>query len=153
MPLDAGDARGHALILAGQGFAKKAIARACNVNIKTLDELCEGVTRRLQPETAAAILAVTADDVRAASAPGTRVPAGPTWAILDDLRSRGWPASWLARELGLGTSLQLSRSEVTARNAELVQDLAAVIGSHRPPPRRCRQPLPALMDLDIERAS
>jgi hypothetical protein len=57
------------------------------------------------------------------------VPAGPSWELLDDLIVRGWPKAWLSRELGGdGRALQLSRTEISARNAAAVADLHAQIG-------------------------
>ena len=58
--------------------------------------------------------------------------------------ARQWPKTSIARELGLGTTLRLSRDTVTAANADKVADLARRLGQRVPPPRRWRQPLPTL---------
>ncbi|UQX13557.1 hypothetical protein [Candidatus Mycobacterium methanotrophicum] len=106
-----------------------------------------GDTRRILPKTESAIRALTAADVRAAAAPGTQVDAAPTWELLDDMIGRGWPKAWIARELRLGASLQLSRGTVTAANAGKVAALAERLGDRVPPPRRRRQPAPPLDEI------
>ncbi len=142
----AGKSRGHLLILMGRGVTRNGLARATGLNPKTIDELVDGVRRRVHPQTQDTILACTMDTVRDASEgmPGHRVDAGPTWELIDDLRGRGWPASWIARESGMGGAIQLSRDMVTATNAQRVRDLHDRIGALGPPPRKRGQPVPPL---------
>lgn len=145
--VSANAARGHLRILAGQGAQAKPLARACGLNIKTVEGLLSGTTRRIHPATECAVLQTGLAQVRLAAEPGTRVPAGPTWELVDDLRSRGWPKAWIAREIGQSHALQLSRTFISAENATRVADLHRRLGSMTPPPRTHRASLPTLADL------
>jgi hypothetical protein len=64
---------------------------------------------------------------------GVRVPAGPTWKILDGLIGRGFSKVQLARWLGYGggkfPSLQLRRDFITAANALRVERVAALLNA------------------------
>lgn len=147
--IPAGAARAHLRILAGQGAQTKPLARACGLNVKTIDGLLDGTTQRIHPGTQSAVLQVTLAQVRLAAEPGTRVPAGPTWALVESMLSRGWPKSWIAHEIGQGSSLQLSRNAVSAENAKRVADLHARLGLRTPPPRRRGVSTPQLADLEL----
>lgn len=152
--VDARAARGQLRILAGQGATQKGMARAADVNVKTVLGVMDGSTARILPATDAALRALTLSAVRLAAAPGARVDAGPTWAALQAMIDRGWPKSWLARELGLGAALQLRRGAICARNADAVAALAQALGLRRPPPREGRRPLPNLASiLELEAAA
>ncbi|ORX13062.1 restriction endonuclease subunit R [Mycobacterium xenopi] len=140
-------ARGRLRHLVAQGAEHKSLARACGLNVKTIAQIISGETKRILPETEQAIRALSLAGVRAAAAPGTRVPAGPTWELLDDMIARGWPKAWIARELGFGNALQLSTDTVTAANADKVAELAERLADRMPPPRRGRQPLPSLSEI------
>lgn len=145
--VDAARARGRLRHLVAQGAEHKSLARACGLNVKTIAQIISGETKRILPETEQAIRALSLAGVRAAAAPGTRVPAGPTWELLDDMIARGWPKAWIARELGFGNALQLSTDTVTAANADKVAELAERLADRMPPPRRGRQPLPSLSEI------
>lgn len=143
-------ARGHVRILTGQGAQVKPLARACGLNVKTIEGLLDGTVNRIHPGTQQAVLAVTMTQVRLAAAPGTRVPAGPTWELIESMLRRGWPKAWIARELGLGSALQLARTSVTAENASRVETLHRRLGTLRPPPRRKGRATPPLAELEAE---
>ena len=147
--VDAGPARGHLLVLFGQGATRNALDRATGLSPKTIENLIDRVTKRVTPLTEQTVLACTMEAVRRASAdmPGIRVDAGPTWELIDDLTARGWPASWIAREAGLGRAIQLARDTITAVNARRIRDLHARVGTLSAPPRRARQPIPPLTEL------
>lgn len=145
--VDAAAARGRLRILHGRGATQKALGRATGLNVKSVVEILTGHNRRILPSTEAAILALTLDKVHAAAAPGSLIPAGPTWRLLDDLIGRGWPKAWIARELGMTGSLQLKRSEITAVNADRVARLYRAVGELTPPPRQYRAPLPTLAEI------
>ncbi len=151
--VDAGSARTHLERLVAAGAAQKALARACNLNVKTIVEILSAETKRILPETEAVILAATLNDVRTAAAPGTRVDAGPTWELLDDMIARNWPKSWIAREAGLGASLQLSRDTITAASAARIASLAERLGTRRAPAKRFRQPVPTLSEVLAQEAT
>lgn len=143
-------ARGHLRLLEGQGAVMKAAARAAGLNIKTLTEVKDGVLARVRPETEQAILALTLQAAKDAERPGRweTVPAGPTWALIDDMVARGWPKSWISREIGQdGRALQLKRTSVSVQNAYAVEELHRALGQRTPPPRECRTPLPTLAEI------
>ena len=117
------------------------------MNIKTVEGLLDGTTQRIHPATERAVLELDLVQVRHSAEPGTRVPAGPTWVLLDDLVSRGWPKAWIAREIGQQRALQLSRTYVSAKNADRVANLHRQLGSMTPPPRPHRAELPPLAEL------
>lgn len=145
--VDAAPAREHLAVLSAHGAAQKSLARACGLKVKTIVQVLSGETKRVLPETDVAIRALGLAAVQAAAAPGTRVDAAPTWELLDDMIARGWPNSWIARELGLGNQLQLSRNTVTAANAEKVAALARRLGDRTLPPKRWRQAVASLDDV------
>lgn len=144
--VDTGAARAHLLDLIEQGAAQKELARACGLNVRTLRLILSGKAQ-IRSETEAVILAVDLAGARAAKAAGSCVEAGPTWQLLDSMISRGWPKSWIARELGLGKSLQIRRSAVTAANAAKVAELDARLGDRVPPPTPRNTPVPTLDEL------
>jgi len=153
--VSAARACGHLRILAGQGAQLKPLARACGLNVKTVEEITKGERSRILPSTERILLEVTLADVRAAANPGTRVEAAPTWALLDDMVARGWPKSWIARELGLGAALQLSHSSLSAENAAKVADLDRRLGQLSAPPRSFRAPTSPVHELlsDLEQSA
>jgi transcriptional regulator with XRE-family HTH domain len=145
--VDAARAREHLELLSAHGASQKSLARACGLNVKTIVQVLSGGTKRVLPETDEAIRALGLAAVRSAAAPGTRVDAAPTWELLDGMIARGWPKSWIARELGLGNALQFNRDTVTAANAEKVAALARRLGDRTPPPKEWRQAVPSLAEV------
>ncbi|GAB4590118.1 helicase associated domain-containing protein [Nocardia sp. IFM 10818] len=139
--VEAGRTRARLRLLHGRGASINLLAQACHLNKKAVTGLISGETRRVLPSTEQTVLALRLDDVWKAAPPNTKIPAGPTWLLLDDMIDRGWPKSWLARELGFAAALQLQRDWVTARNAARVRELDQRLGRRRPPSYR---PLPAL---------
>lgn len=145
--VSAARARGHLRVLIGQGATQKGLARAAALNPKTVAEILDGARTRILPDTERLVLALTMRSVRQAHAPGTLVPATQTWALIDDLVERGWPKSWIAREAGLGNSLQLKTSQITASNAERIAVLHAQLADVAAPQRPHRAPMPSLSSI------
>lgn len=145
--VDAGPARAHLRILAGRGAPLKGIARAVQLNPKTIAEIHSGERRRIHPHTATTVLAVTLETVHAHGQPGTRVDGTPTWKLLDSMIDRGWPRSWIARELGMKSGLQLQRGSLLADTAAKVAALDRRLGDRVAPPRRCRTAIPTLDEV------
>lgn len=123
----AGPARDHIndLIVAGVGL--KQIAKTAGVAYSTLGKLMYGIpgrapSKRVRKATLDRVLAVTPAD----AADGAKVDAGPSWVLLDEMIDAGVPKSHIARELGQkGPGLQVSRNQITGRNARAVAELHA----------------------------
>ena len=75
-----------------------------------------------------------------------RIPAGPTHALLEDLRRRGFGPVWVARELDYGTSV-FHLSGAARRVAEAVADLHARVGDLTAPDAGRNRRVPLLREL------
>lgn len=76
-----------------------------------------------------------------------RLPARPTWDLINGMVQRGWPKAWIARELGQGNQLRLDADRITAAEARMVAELHARIGSRVAPRRQVRRPMPSLVEI------
>lgn len=138
----AGRARRHVRALSAAGVGLKTVAKASGVPHGTLSKLMYGdakrnmgPSKRIRPETERRLLAVTSES----AADNARVPAGPTWQLLDDLIARGFTKTWLAKQLGQKSpALQIRRTEVYARNARAVAALHKRFEGQQGPGRRSR---------------
>jgi superfamily II DNA or RNA helicase len=151
--LDAGKARAKVRILRGQGVSQKAIARAADLNVKTVAELENAVLARVRPETEQDILALTIGQVRQCEKPGRwggTEPAGPILQLVDEITALGWPKAWIAREIGQSRALQLGKGgTVSTGNARKIRKLRQRVGSMTAPPRSPRQELPPLAEITV----
>ena len=139
-----GKARRHLAELSALGVGHKRVAEVSGVAHGTIAKIVYGdprrgqrPSRRIRPETERRILAVTLAD----AAPAAKIPAGPTWALLDDLIARGWTKGWLAVQLGATAkvpALQISRDRVRTTTARKVFALHRRLEGVVPPPRRTR---------------
>jgi hypothetical protein len=149
--VDAARARGHLrLLLARAG--QKQLARAADVNVKTIVEVAEGIVARIRPETEEALLALTVEAAAAHTAHGRwgeTVDAAPTWALIAWMVRRGWSKAWISREIGQGgRALQLDRDRIAKTAADKVAELDRRLGrSRRPPARGPRTALPTLEEI------
>lgn len=124
----AGPARQHLAWLRDQDVGLKQVAKRAGVAHGTLSKLVYGdptrgmpPSRRVRKATLDAILAVRPAD----GADGSRVPAGPTLALVERLVAAGVQKARIAERLGQrGPGLQLGQSFVTRRNATLVRRMA-----------------------------
>ncbi len=139
----AGAARRHVRELAAAGVGLKQLAKVSGLPHGLLSKLVYGdrargmaSSRRIRRETHEAIMAVRPSDF----AGGTRLDAGPTWALLEELLAAGYTRTWIASQLaGRSTpALQLSRHSVSGRNVRAVAELYAEFRSLPAPPRRTR---------------
>lgn len=137
----AAKAREHVRTLMAQGVGPKSIAKLSGVPHGAVSKLIygdykgRGPSKRIRPETEAKLLAVTV----ASAAGAQKIPAGPTWALLDDLIARGWTKTWLARELGAkGPGLQIKRDLVRASTARKVEALHRRLEGQTGPGKRSR---------------
>lgn len=138
----AGKARRYLKELAEYGIGLKTVAKVSGVPHGTLSKLFYGdpkrrmgPSKRIRPETERRLLAVTLEDAAGAA----KIPAGPTWRLLDDLIARGFTKSWIANELGAQSpSLQIKRDRVRATTARKVAELHRRLEGVPAPPRRTR---------------
>jgi superfamily II DNA or RNA helicase len=155
--VDARYARAKVWILRGQRASQKAIARAADLNVKTIADLENEVLTRIRPETERDILALTIDQVRQSENPGRwggTEPAVPVLRLVDEMAALGWPKAWIAREIGQRGALQLGKgSTVSLSNARKIRDLRQRVGSMTAPPRRRTQELPPLCEITADRPS
>jgi superfamily II DNA or RNA helicase len=149
--VDARRARGRVWMLRGQGASQRAIARAADVNVKTVAELELEVLTRVRPETEQDILALTIERVRGfekAGRWGGTEPAAPVLRLVDEMLALGWPKAWIAREIGQQCALQLGKGDtVSVGNARKIRELRQRVGPMTAPPRRARQGLPSLAEI------
>ncbi len=137
-------ARAHLRALAKAGVGLKTVAKASGVSTGGLSKIVYGdrrrgrpPSRRVRPETLRRILAVKLTDARGSQ----RIPAGPTWALLDELLAVGYTRSYLARALGAWSAnpaLQVGRVRVRASTARAVEELHRRLVALPAPERRSR---------------
>jgi hypothetical protein len=140
--IPAGPARAHLRALATAGVGPKTVAKLAGVSHGSLAKIVYGDPRRglapskrIRRETSEKILAVTIDQADGAQ----KIPAGPTWELLDDLIARGYTKSFLARALGnKGPGLQVKRTTVRASTARKVEELHRRLAGRPGPGRRSR---------------
>lgn len=140
--VDAGPAREHIEWLASCGIGLKSVASIGGLAHGTLSKLVYGdpsrglaPSKRIRSATAEKILAV----MPRAAAGAQRIPAGPTWKLLDELVARGWSRSELSRRLGCATpALQISHTRVLASTARRVEALYAELIQVPVIPRKTR---------------
>ncbi len=131
-------ARRHLLKLSKQGVGYKAVADACGSSHTIVGNVAWGYRKQIRASTERAILSVDAQ----ALADGARVPAGPTWRIINTLVAEGYSKAQLARWLGHKVpALQMRRDWVIARTASKVERLARLIeaGKMQRPERVARK--------------
>jgi len=118
----AGKARSHLAALSRLGVGYRAVADVADVSRCVLQKIINGQRGNIRALTERAILAVSTD----AAADRANIPAGPTWALLDELIADGYSKAELARLMGYKTrALQIGRARVTVRNAYDVEKLHA----------------------------
>jgi superfamily II DNA or RNA helicase len=153
--VDTAPVRGHLRVLEAQvgKRARPAMRAITGFNKKTIDETINGQRSRMHPEFAEALLALTAEGlqshIEANPNSADEVPAGPTLELIDDLTRRGWPASWINRELGGTGPLQIAKTGsglIKRSKAEAIAALHDRIGD-RVAPRLWHAAVPPLDDI------
>jgi hypothetical protein len=113
--------RNHIKRLRAEGVGIRTIARLTGTRRNFLQSLINGERVRLSAERSDAILALT---VKAAQKTqlGCRIPAGPTWKLVERLRALGWTKGEIARTaLGVkGDALQLRKDFVSRDSANAI---------------------------------
>lgn len=139
--VDAEPARQHVRALMAGGMGWKRIGQVAGVPSGTMTKLLYGdatrdlaPSKRVRPETAQRLLAVTLDHADAAF-----VPARPTWRRIEGMVALGYPKAWIAEQIGQRRALQLRRDFVLARTERAVADLAERVGDDPGPSDRARR--------------
>ncbi len=115
-------ARAHIAHLSSRNVGRRTISDVADVADTVLSAIISGAKTKIRAATERAILAVTEE----AAADHALVSAGPTWELLDELISGGYTKAELALQLGAKMpALQISRNQVTVRNAHEVRLLYA----------------------------
>jgi len=127
--VSAGPARDHVRELMAAGVGLKRIVKVSGVSQGALWKMMYGKrqpngvqqpSKRIRKATADKLLAVTPADV----ADGGKVDATRTWELIDEMVAAGVPKVRIARLIGQNTGgLQLSRNQVSGRNARAVADV------------------------------
>lgn len=139
----AAQARTHLRELAAAGVGYKTVARLAGLADSTVGKILwpsryrgMGTSKGIRAETERAILSVSLEMAAGAQ----KVPAGPTWRLLDDLIARGFYKTWIARELRgpQARALQVRRDLVRASTARKVEELHRRCAGMAPPPKRSR---------------
>jgi hypothetical protein len=138
--VDAEPVREHLRALAAAGIGHRRVGELAGVSSGSLSKILYGgpgsrpPSKRVRPQTAAAILAVTSSPEQLA--PGALVDVTGTRRRAQALVACGWSQARLARDLGLTAAnfcAMLRRDQVTAATARAVGDLYGRLWN-RPPP-------------------
>jgi transcriptional regulator with XRE-family HTH domain len=121
-----GIARRHLRFLAERGVGLRQVARESGLSRSAVQNLAkrrpskDRPHRHIRRATVEAVLGVSA----AKAARGARVPAEPTWELVNCLRAAGIPKARIARALGCQTpALQLGKRHVLASSAAAIREL------------------------------
>ena len=132
--VDASRSRRHLAWLSSQGMGWQRAAGAAGLSNGCVSKILYGdygrgspPCKRVHRDTEAAILSVRLDD----RAPGSRVPAGPAWRMVEDLVAFGVPKVRIARAIGQASGgLQLGKRGVSRRNADAIAGLHGKLMGH-----------------------
>ena len=141
-------ARRHLDQMAELGIGYKTVCRTVGVAVQNGQNILYGgwrrdstgkrrrrpPARRISPELEAAILSF-----RPEMANGRQyVDGAATWALIEDLKARGFYRSWIAEQLGVSPSNLNQTRLVTAARARKVEALHAEWSGRTPPRKRTR---------------
>lgn len=167
-PVDAGPAAAHVVALEAalsgrdDGTTRNGRSLICAVAGVPLGEMrrvLSGAAPQIERAHAHALLQLTVEQLLAArgvegsrgrmvSELTSRIDSGPTFDLLEDLRSRGFGPSWVGRELGYAGAPQLRRGRlVQARIANAIQELHDRVGDLQMPKLPASAPRPTLAQL------
>jgi len=148
--VDAGPARDHVRALAAAGIGWKRAAQLARVSTGSVSKLLYGgpagrpPSRRIRPQTAAAILAVRPS--AQAAAPGALVDSAGTHRRVQALVTNGWSQARLAGQLavtGSNFGTMMRRGQVTAATARAVRELYDRLWDKPPPENSQRERIAA----------
>lgn len=121
--VDAGPIREHLahLVSLDSTFHLTAIATASGVLHKTVWDISRGNTEMVSQRNAARLLAVTPEQIRAAT---WRVPADKARAQVRGMMAQGWPGTWICERLGYTNPKSRQPVFMYAKTNHLTRDLA-----------------------------
>lgn len=118
--VSAAKARRHIQKLSRKHVGHRTIAEVAGVPRSTVQRIANGKKLNIRKATETRILSVTAD----ARADASRIPAAPTWKLINRLLREGFTKAELARRLGCkAPALQIRKDLVQARTALKVERL------------------------------
>lgn len=140
------------------GAGRTLVVAASSVPLGVLRQVAAGTSYGISREHDALIRGTTVDAClshvrfdgsrgRRRIATEERIDAAPTWALIEDLGSRGFTRGWIGRELGYTNGLQLDPYKVTRRIAKQVQLLHQRVGDLVLPPGPLNRRAPSLVEL------
>jgi hypothetical protein len=138
--------RAHLKRLKAAGVGLRTVSSMSGVSRSVLVRIAHGAIKRTRRQTEAKLLAVQAD------AASPLVDASATWTLLDRLISLGYARARIARNLGLGQKLQISRTRIRRSTATRVERLYDAVWRVHPGLRRLDPqglhgaPKPSLLD-------
>ena len=117
--VDATETREHLLWLRSFGVGKRTVHKLTGISTTTLWEIARGDTLKVHPDTETKILDLWRDTRNDAMI----VNADSTWKRITWLQQQGWSKARIARELGLGRTLQIRTERIRHRTEKRVEDL------------------------------
>jgi predicted transcriptional regulator len=118
----------HIQNLSENGIGYKAVADAAGVSRSVVHRILWGGKKKIRKDTQARILSVDEQ----AAADHSRIPAGPTWQLLESLIEEGYTRTQIAKWLGSNAktpALQLKKDFITAKKALAVEKLVAKLAA------------------------
>ncbi|QOC28867.1 hypothetical protein IC744_16255 [Microbacterium hominis] len=134
-PRLAGHARAHVLVLSRFGYAYEHIARAANINPRTVYQIATGRVTRIHYRVHSSILAI--EPKISDLDPATRIPSTGSRRRVQALACRGWSIEALAAQLGITRSALTQRVNAggtTVRAHLQLAELYEQIWNTRPVP-------------------
>ena len=117
--VDATETREHLLWLRSFGVGLRTVVKLTGLGRTALGQIRSGETKQVHPDTETKILDLWRDTRNDAMV----VAAEPTWKRIAWLQQQGWSKARIARELGLGRTLQIRTERITHRTEQRVEDL------------------------------
>lgn len=116
----AAKARQHMLKLSRQGVGRRAVQAATDIGDTVLQQIRSGDKKNIRARTERLILAVTKE----MASDHALIPAAPSLKLIDELLSKGYTKTQLARMLNYKNhALQFNFDQITAANAFLIRKL------------------------------
>jgi len=118
----------HIKALSEKGIGYKVVADAAGVASSIVSKMLWGGKKKIRKDTQAKILSVDEQ----AAADHSRIPAGPTWQLLESLIEEGYTKTQIAKWLGSNAktpALQIRKDYITAKKALDVERLIAKLAA------------------------